>query len=240
VPDQDGSDGPSPDDRSRPRPSARYSGVVGILFLALIAVATVSTIGSDEGGVLGSEDVRGRPLPEFAVPDVRGQLEGDANVFQDDCETRESPCPADARRSPACEIDPEGAIRVCDLFDRPLVISFWFTTPADCPPTQDAVDQVARRYRDRVNFLSIAVRGERDEILEIIEERGWDLPVGWDRDGGVSNLYQVGVCPTVGLAYPGGIFQSATVGPDNVSVDRLAASVERLLQESEARAREDR
>ena len=67
------------------------------------------------------------------------------------------PCPDDERRTPACEIEPEGAIRVCDLFDRPLVISFWFTRGGDCLPSQDVVDDVSRRYGDRVNFLSVNV-----------------------------------------------------------------------------------
>ena len=43
------------------------------------------------------------------------------------------------------------------------MISFWFTRGADCLPTQDVVDGVARRYRGRVNFLSIDVRDDRDE-----------------------------------------------------------------------------
>ena len=31
------------------------------------------------------------------------------------------------------------------------------------------------------------------------------MPVGYDRDGAVSDLYRVGGCPTVAFAYPGGI-----------------------------------
>ena len=52
------------------------------------------------------------------------------------------PCPEDARRTPACRIRAAGAIRVCDLFDRPLVISFWFTKGGDCVDQQDVVDAV--------------------------------------------------------------------------------------------------
>ena len=69
-------------------------------------------------------------------------------------------------------------IRVCDLFDRPLVISFWFTRGADCLPTQDLVDGVVARYRGRVNFLSINVRDDRDDAAEIVREHGWRIPVG--------------------------------------------------------------
>jgi len=127
----------------------RYSVAVGLLFLAVIVVATLSTIGGGgAGGTLGLDFEPPRwPLPEFAVPDAAGRLEGDANVAQDDCESSAVPCPGDARRTPACRITTPGAIRVCDLFDRPLVISFWFTQGGDCAAQQDIVDSVYRRYR---------------------------------------------------------------------------------------------
>ena len=118
------------------------------------------------------------------------------------------------------------------------MISFWFTDPSGCPPTQDVVDRVARRFRGRVNFLSLAVRGEREEIARIVEERGWSVPVGWDRDGAVSNIYRVGVCPTLAFAFPGGIFQSAHVEGADLTPGRLVAEVEHLLRESRRRAGE--
>jgi len=55
------------------------------------------------GGFLGLDRLPARwPLPEFAVPDGAGDLEGDANVAQDDCETSAIPCPEESRRTPAC------------------------------------------------------------------------------------------------------------------------------------------
>ena len=131
-------------------------------------------------------------------------------------------------------------IRVCDLFDKPLVISFWFTRGADCLPTQDAVDEVARRFAGRVNFLSIDVRDDRDQAAAIVREHGWRLPVGWDADGAVSNLYRVGGCPTVAFAYPGGLLSRATIGSEQLSEQQLSDDVERLLAASRRRAAEDR
>ena len=215
--------------------------LVGVAFLVLIAIATLNTISTNSGGTLGvSGDDRGIPLQEFAVPDARGQLEGDANIAQDDCSTSQNPCPSDSRRTPACEIQEPGAIRVCDFFNRPLVISFWFTTGADCLPTQDVVDRVARRYRGRVNFLSINVRDDRNEVRRIIEERDWRIPVGYDADGAVSDLYRVGGCPTVAFAYPGGILAFAKARVPDVTQARLTRDLERLLRSSRERARRDR
>ena len=210
------------------RPGARYSLFVGLAFVGVIVVAAINGTRTDEGTLLGTEDVRGRPLPEFAVPDIEGSLDLDANIAQDDCETSENPCPPKDRRTPACEIEPEGAIRVCDLFDRPLVVSFWFTNPRACIDTQDAVYALAGRYRERVNFVSIAIRGSRDEVERIAAERNWGVPVGWDRDGAVSNVYRVGVCPTVAIARAGGIFESVLIG-EEAAPRRISAELAPLL-----------
>jgi hypothetical protein len=216
-----------------PRPPSRYSIFVGIAFLVLIAIAAFNTFRSDEGGVLGAGAAEaGTELPEFAVPELIGGADADANVFQNGCETSERPCPADARRTAACEVDLPRVIRVCDLFDRPLVISFWFSDPDDCPPTQDSVAAAARDYRGEVNFLSLAVRGDRDQLAELVRERGWTLPIGWDRDGAVSNLYKVGVCPTVVFAVPGGILSEALIGVEELEPARLRRSIERLIERS--------
>jgi hypothetical protein len=223
------------------RPSSRYSTFVGLAFLVVAVIAAVNTFGGDEAGVLGADEAEiGAPLPEFAVPELIGGEDADANVFQDDCESSQIPCPADEQRTPACQVDVADVIRICDLFERPLVLSFWFSTPAECPPTQDVVNQAARRYRDRVNFLSLAVRGDREDLSRIVTERGWDLPVGWDRDGAVSNLYRVGLCPTVAFVLPGGILSEARIGSDELDRRQLDAAIEGLIHESERRAEASR
>lgn len=250
APDPDrrepGGGSPEPDQPDRrPRrggrgPGRAYSLFVGAAFVALIAVALINTLRTGEGGLLGAGDERGLAAPQFAVPDALGPVEGDANVYQDDCEGSEVPCPADQRRVPACEVGGRDVIRVCDLFDRPLVLSFWFSRGADCLPTQDVVDRVASRYRGRVNSLSVNIRDDRDSVRNVIREQGWSLPVGYDADGAVSNVYRVGVCPTVAFLYPGGILRSARVGTQELDEESLTEEVERLLRESRARSRTDR
>ncbi len=225
--------------RKRPASAgARYVAFVGLAFLVLIAIATYNTVSDATGGLLGvSASVRGRPLPEFAVPNVRGGPDADANVFQDDCASADNPCPPDERRRSACQVSPRvHAIRVCDLFDRPLVISFWFLEGASCLPTQDVVARVARRFHGRVNFLSIDVRDDRSEVDRTVAEQGWRLPVGWDRDGAVSDLYRVGGCPTVALAYPGGIFAGARAGESALTEAKLTDDARRLIAASARRA----
>ena len=166
------------------------------------------------------------------MPVAAGTLEGDANVAQDDCETAQVPCPAGARRTPACQIHVAGAIRVCDLFDRPLVISFWFTKGGNCVDQQDVVESAYERYRGRVSFLSLDVGDERGTVRELIRQHRWTMPVGYDRDGAVADLYRVGGCPTFAYAYPGGTLQSASVG--DLTTGQLDARVRELLRATRA------
>ena len=218
-----------------PKPGSRYSYFVGLLFLALIVVAFFgSVVGRDEGTLGLDEETSDLPLPEFAVPLATSSLEGDANVAQDDCEVSDIPCPADEVRTPACEVREPGAIRVCDFFDRPFVLSFWFTRGGDCEAQQDVVSAVSERYRGRVGFLSVNVRDGRDTVRAMIRERGWRMPVGLDADGAVANLYRVGGCPTIVYAYPGGLLEHATIG--QLDAAELTAEVRRLLRATRTRA----
>jgi hypothetical protein len=206
----------------------RYSLIVGLIFLILIGLATLRTLSGGSEDTLGLEVQPVRwPLPEFAVPVATSNLEGDANIYQDDCGSSTLPCSEDPPRVPACRITTPGAIRVCDLFDRPLVISFWFGTESGCERQQDVVSTVAARYRGQVNFLSLDVRDSRGSVRELVRERGWRMPVGFDRDGAVAALYRVGGCPTFAYAYPGGTLEGASIG--ELGVGGLSHHVEELL-----------
>ena len=212
-----------------PRPGRGYSMIVGLLFLAVIVIATIHMITNESQGILGLQGVStDEPLAEFAVPVATSSLEGDANIAQDDCGSNQLPCPTDQRRTPACKVRGPNVIRICDYFDRPLVLSFWFTRGGNnCENQQDVVSTVSRRYRGRVNFLSINVRDSRDSVRDLVRERGWRMPVGYDHDGAVATLYRVGGCPTLVYAYPGGILESASIGVLDPS--QLSARVQALL-----------
>jgi hypothetical protein len=213
----------------------RYSILVGLLFAAVIVIAVLNRAGGG-GDTLGLDRQPSHwSLPEFAVPLADSTLEGDANIAQDDCDTSQLPCPPDARRSPACGVDDRRAIRVCDLFDRPSVISFWFTKGGGCVDQQDAVSDVYERYRGRVRFLSLDVRDDRGSVRDLIGERGWRMPVGFDRDGAVAALYRVGGCPTFAYVYPGGTLQSTSVG--ELSAGELERRLDSLLRATAAAER---
>lgn len=229
-----GEDGERREPGNRPSRPAIYSVVVGLAFIAIVAVAGINALETEDSGVLGAGEEGDLPLAQFAVPSARSDLEGDANIAQDNCEVSEIPCPEGDRRSPACEVDVEGAIRVCDLFAKPLVLSFWFTRGGECEAQQDVFEAAFRRYGDRVNFLGINVRDDRDEVERLIDERGWTHPIGLDPDGALSNLYRVGGCPTFVYAYPGGILERTSVG--ELDEAELGKRIDELIEKSRRRA----
>jgi hypothetical protein len=208
---------------------------VGLAFVALVVFAGINTIRTNEGGVLGVADTgAGTALAEFAVPDARSDLTGDANIAQDDCRTSTHPCPAGERRTPACRVEGTGVIRVCDLFDRPAVLSFWFTRGGDCEAQEDAFETAYRRFNGEVNFLAVNVRDPRDTVRDLITERGWTHPVGLDSDGALSNLYRIGGCPTFLYVYPGGILQDTSIG--ELDAPAFGGRIEKLIAASKRRA----
>jgi hypothetical protein len=233
-----GDGGRGSDPGERPRRTAIYSLIVGMAFVALIAVAGVNLISTKNKGVLGAHEEGDLPLAQFAVPNARTGASGDANIAQDDCKSSERPCPKDDIRTPACEVDEPGAIRVCDLFDRPLVLSFWFTRGGDCENQQDAFEGAYRRYGDSVNFLGIDIRDSRDKVRDLIDSHGWTHPIGLDADGALSNLYRIGVCPTFIYVYPGGIVQNSSVG--EIDSAELDSNIDALKAASAKRAAEEK
>ena len=220
--------------RERPRRTTIYSLIVGMAFIALIAVAGINTISTKNKGVLGATNEGDMPLAQFAVPDARTGAGGDANIAQDDCDAARIPCPSGSMRTPACQVSVPGAIRVCDFFDKPLVLSFWFTRGGDCENQEDVFERAYRRYKDEVNFLAIDVRDSTSEVQKLIRDHHWTHPVGLDRDGALSNLYRVGGCPTFVYAYPGGIMHTTSIG--QLDDQQFFAKVDDLIAASQRRA----
>jgi hypothetical protein len=177
----------------------------------------VNALSTDNPGPTGLEE--GRRLPAFAAPSATGSVEGDSNV--------------DARQ--ACRIRVPDAIRICDYFDRPLVLVAWFSKcGGHCEPVLDAVERVRRRFPG-VAFVGLDIRNSRDEARDAVEENGWRFPMAVDRDGAVGLLYSVGVGPTTFFAYRGGVLAEKALG--ELTEEELIDRVRRLERTSRQRQR---
>lgn len=200
------------------RPSARYSWLIGIAFFLVVVIASINAIPNKGEGLRGV--AAGHRLPQFAAPLVLGNVTGDVNV-------RQPHSGGDAAgKVPACELHGKGIINVCQLEKRPLVLTFIFDRGADCNPQVDRVER-ARRRLPGVNFATVYFsHKDRDELQQIVRRRGWRQPVALDRDGGLTNLYNIGICPSTVFAYKGGRVWRTKLG--QLTEDQIAAGVRHI------------
>lgn len=190
--------------------------VAGLAILAYITWNTLSTEGTSSTGLPAGER-----MPPFAAPLVTGDLVGDANVAR-----RAGQGAAGAK--PACEVTDPRALNSCTLTRRGPVVLAFFTDGSDrCVAALDSMQRIAPRHPD-VGFAGVAIRGDRDDARETVRKRGWRFPVAQDRDGAVANVYGVAICPTVVLAYRGGVVMRTALGSDETTPAALERAVRRL------------
>jgi peroxiredoxin len=179
--------------------------------------AGVNTLNTDPIGL-----DTGARLPKFAAPSATGHIDKDANVSQKN----------------ACQVHRREAIRICDFFDRPLVLVTWFTKGCDtCPRQLDTVESVRSRFRG-VGFVGLDIKDSLENAGKEVRKHGWGFPMALDRDGAVSGLYGVVVGPTLFFAYPGGVLKSKNLG--ELDQAELTHEVEALVRASRERARQRR
>lgn len=196
-----------------PRPGNKYAWAVGIVaIMGLSVLLFAQTLPNEGKGFAGP--ALGSVIRPFAAPNALGNLEGAANV----CAKREN-CNDRAGKQPACSIQSEEVVNVCELRRRPLVLTFIFDRAADCYPQVDRTERVMGSIPG-VNFATVFfTRKDRDQVRAIVRERGWRQPVAVDNDGGVSNLYGIGVCPTTIFTRAGGKVAAVKLG--NLTEDQL-------------------
>lgn len=218
-PDQGAGHPPPP-----PRPSNQYAWLVALIGGVLVLAFTLNNLVNGDLGPPGIQP--DKPIPPFATPLALSGLEGDANVAIADGQGRRGGRGACAVRGPdilnSCQLT-EGA---------PAVLAFVATEDRACAAALDRLDRVARRF-PQVRFAAVAARADRPGLRRLIRSRGWELPVGLDRDGAVFARYGVVDCPTLTFAYPGGVAMRTTLRP--LGDRELVTTLTRLVAASERR-----
>jgi hypothetical protein len=169
----------------RPRPPAgtsRYTWVVGVAALLVLAYVTLNTLGTDAPGSRGVAN--GERLPPFAVPLAVSSLEGDAQVDP----------------AKACRVRGPRVLNSCALAERgPVAIAFFAIRSKRCERQIDLLERVRRNFPG-VGVAAVSVRGERAQVRRVVRQHRWGMPVGYDHDGAVTNAYAVAICPTITFA----------------------------------------
>lgn len=212
---------PKPDVPPPARPTgSRYGWIVGVLAVLIIGYITLNTLRTEGLSTRGLEP--GRPLPPFAVPLALSDLEGDANIAREQGGGQ-------AGKVPACEVRGSRILNICALEEKgPVVLAFFATRGGgECVRQLDRMERARRRF-PAVGFAAVAIRGDRGDVRRLVRDHGWSFPVGFDRDGLVSTIYEIRACPTTTFATKGGIVSFTHIGKlDDAGLGRAVARLER-------------
>lgn len=199
--------------------NGRSSWIAIAAAVAILAYITWNTLSTPATSSTGLE--AGARMPPFAAPLVTSDLVGDANVAR---HADQGP----AGTTPACAVTDLRALNSCTLARRgPVVLAFFTESAGRCLHALDAMQAIAPRH-PQVGFAAVAIRGDRDDVRADVRERGWRFPVAQDRDGAVANVYGVAICPTVVLAYRGGVVLRTALGSDETTAPALERAVRQL------------
>jgi hypothetical protein len=206
--------------RARPAPAPpvvdtrRYQRMIGLIGLLLVVVISVSFLTTHGTGTAGIP--AGKRLHFFAAPLAASTLNGDANL------------------NPPCRLsdhDPR-ALNICLVSQRsPLVLALFVTKSAGCERQVDALQALRSRFGSgQVQFAAVAVRASHQQARSAVRSHHWTIPVAYDPDGAVGEVYGVEVCPIVELAYRGGRVQNRLIGEHWTDPAALASQVDALLR----------
>ena len=187
----------------------RYRWTIGIFGIGLVIAFSVymfTTRGIQSTGIPA-----GTRLPRFVAPLVGSGLTGAAN--------------ANPRCDPA-HPNPR-ALNVCDR--APIVLALFVTDSGQCRREVDTLQAVSRQFAGRgIQFAALAVDASAKQTESLVRSHRWTIPVAYDPDGRVGELYGVSICPMVELAARGGVVTDRLIGNHWLSAPALAARVQRL------------
>ncbi len=198
------------------RPPSSTTWIVALLLTVIIVYVTFNTLTTEGPGSKGIE--QGQKVPPFAAPlalanvKCEGDQECDVNAL---LQTRDGV-------PKACDVRGPEIVNSCELVEKgPLVLAFLVAPSQQCVDQIDVLEKVRPRFPD-VQFAAVAIKGDHEQLNDIIREHGWELPVAYDHDGALANAFAVAVCPMITYADQGGVVRATTLG---------TADEQRIVQE---------
>jgi len=187
-----------------PPGASRYTWFIGVVAVLVIAYVTVNSVTTEGPGSRGA--ATGIQAPPFAAPLATSALEGDVNV------ARQTGQGGEAGDVAACSIHRPDVLTICDVYkERPVILAFFATRGKECANQLDTLQRISARRSD-VAIAGISIRGDRGDVRDLVRKRGWTFPVGYDKDGILSTLYNVVICPELTYIYKGGKVAGTSFG----------------------------
>jgi hypothetical protein len=191
-----------------------YRWAIGILGIALVII--ISVVEFANHGVSSAGVKPGQKLIQFAAPIATSNLVGDVQVDR------------------PCRFGDFGgrAINTCMLEKRgPLVIGFFVPGVGQCDHEVTTLQALASRFKD-VQFVAVAASSSQATTAKDVRKHHWTIPVAYDRDGALAELYGVELCPMLELAKRGGTVRSLLFGENWDQEARLLPKVRGLVAAS--------
>lgn len=190
------------------RPYRWIVGIIGLILVVSFAAYQFVTHGVTSTGV-----PVGHRLRLFAAPLADTNLNGDPNPH------------------PTCTLarhDPR-ALNVCLMAGRgPVVLAFFVNGASQCQRQVGALQALSARFPS-VQFAAVAVNAGHAATAAVVRRHHWTIPVAYDRDGAVQQLYDVVACPMVEMAGRGGLVRSRLIGDRWQTAAALAPYVRGLI-----------
>ncbi len=198
------------------RPYRWAVGGFGLVLVIVISIIEFANHGAASAGVKP-----GQRLISFAAPVAASGLVGDANVSK--------PC--------ALGYFGARAVNTCLIVKRgPVVLGFFVAGVSDCERSVDLMQSLSQRYASSgVQFVAVAASSSRASTLRDVRSHHWTIPVAYDRDGALAQVYGVEVCPMFELAYRGGVVKSLLFGDQWNKGGALDAKVRSLISAQRVR-----
>jgi peroxiredoxin len=118
-------------------------------------------------------------------------------------------------------------LNVCNR--KPIVLAFFnLGSPTSaCVKQVDALQAVSRRY-PQIEFAAVAINASKAGTAKLVRQEGWTIPIAYDLDDTIGEVYGVEVCPMVELATRNGVVERRLIGSYWDTPARLAPLVAKL------------
>jgi len=180
-----------------------WAWLLGLVALVAVVGLTVTLIKTGGGkGTPGLEP--GTLIPPFAAPLVLSPIDGDVNLAR-------KANAGDAGVVPACSITRAGVLTSCALTAKTPLILVFSTLNDRCLRQLDVLNAFASTAPQGPRVVGVAARGDRGRWRQLVRQR-WRFPVVYDRDGAMTGVYGVQLCPQILIVHTGGRVAATVVG----------------------------
>ena len=124
--------------------------------------------------------------------------------------------PAPGDRAPefsAPRLDGTGTLGLADLRGKPVVLNFWASWCAPCVDEAPMLRRAHRDYGDRVEFVGIDIRDDRQDAQKFVSEYGLEYPQVRDEDLSIYEDYGLTGQPETFFIDAGGTIVDHVNGP---------------------------